>query len=351
MFSYTLFLPFLLVLLLTPLVGKFAEKIGALDVPDSRKVHFHPKPLLGGLAIYAGFLAAVLLFQPVHPAHWPILAGSGIVLAVGIWDDLFNLTPSAKLLGQILAACPAVFFADLQVQYVNLPNGGILEFGLFSIPVTFLWIIIITNAMNLIDGLDGLSAGVSGIALAAIAGMASMMGDKYVFFMAVALTGSLLGFIPYNFYPAKIFMGDTGALFLGYIISVLSLLGFKNITFFSFLVPFLILGVPISDTVLVIIRRLLHKQPITRADRSHFHHWLLDAGFSHRQTVLILYFISTLLALSAFIFTKAALWGTAGILVLGLLLAEFLFEAGWAGKKYKPIFRLFGVKPERKREP
>ena len=190
---------------------------------------------------------------------------------------MYELSAKYKLMGQLAAAFTVVFLGDLQVIFINLPFGGHLEFGYLSIPFTILWIVGITNAINLIDGLDGLAAGVSSIALVTISGMALIQGNLFVVAVGTIVLMGTLGFLYYNFHPASIFMGDTGALFLGFIISVLSLLGYKNVTFISFIIPVIILGVPISDTFFAIMRRIINNQPLSAPDKSHLHHCLLKA--------------------------------------------------------------------------
>lgn len=337
MIFLTLFICFMLTILLTPLIKKLAIRIGAVDKPNQRKVHMKVMPRLGGLAIYISFIAGVLLLQPDSPHSLPILLGSLIIVLTGIIDDIRELSPRVKLMGQ-LAAALVVVLSGIHVEFINLPFGGQLEFGIFSIPLTILWIVGVTNAINLIDGLDGLAAGVSSIALLTISGMAIIMGDAYVTVLGLILMASTIAFLFYNFYPAKIFMGDTGALFLGYMISVLSLLGFKNVTFISLIIPALILGVPISDTFFAIIRRLVHKQPLSAPDKSHLHHCLLRLGFSHRQVVLIIYAIAAMFSLAAFIFSMATLWGSLIFIGVILITIEFFVESiGLVGKDYKPL--------------
>lgn len=337
----TLLITFILSIILTPMVIKFAYKVGALDNPNKRKVHKKVIPSLGGLAIYISFMIGVLIVQPTVTYHHAIMLGGFIIIVIGMIDDVIDLSPRIKLAGQIIAALSVVYFGHIQINFINLPFGNTLEFGIFSIPITILWIVGVTNAINLIDGLDGLAAGVSSIALISITGMAIVMGQSYVMVIALILLFSTLGFLFYNFYPAKIFMGDTGALFLGYMIGVLSLLGFKNIAFISFIVPLLILGVPISDTLLAIIRRIVNKQPLSKPDKSHLHHCILEFGFSHRQTVLIIYGISALFGLSAFIFSKTTLWGSILIIAIILLLLELIVEKfGLINKQYKPILNI-----------
>jgi UDP-GlcNAc:undecaprenyl-phosphate GlcNAc-1-phosphate transferase len=262
-------------------------------------------------------------------------------------DDLKEISPKVKLAGQVLAAFIVVVMGDLNVEFINLPFGGQINLGFFSTPLTMIWIIGITNAINLIDGLDGLAGGVSTIALLTIAGMAVVMGNPYVTIVALIAAVSTIGFLFYNFYPAKIFMGDTGALFLGYLIGVLSLLGFKNVTFISLIIPIIILGVPISDTFFAIIRRLVNKQPLSAPDKSHLHHCLLKSGFSHRQTVLLIYLMAALCGLAAFIFSQATVWGSLIIVLTIVVIIEIIVEKiGLIRDDYQPLIKFFkGLKP------
>lgn len=340
----TLILCFIASIIITPFVKKFAVKIGATDKPNARKVHQKIMPRLGGLAIYLSFLIGFLILRPSDEATLPLIIGSFIIIITGILDDLFELSAKIKFFGQILAAL-VVVFGGIQLEFINIPFGGQLEFGFFSLPLTILWIVGITNAINLIDGLDGLAAGVSSIALITISGMAILMGDVFVTSIGLILLGSTLGFLVYNFHPAKIFMGDTGALFLGFMISVLSLLGFKNITIFSLIVPVIILGVPISDTFFAIIRRFVHKQPLSAPDKSHLHHCLLNLGYSHRQTVLIIYGIAAMFGLAAVIFSQATLWGALIVIAVLLVAIElFVEKIGLVGKDYKPLLKFIKQK-------
>ncbi|KAA0548341.1 undecaprenyl/decaprenyl-phosphate alpha-N-acetylglucosaminyl 1-phosphate transferase [Bacillus sp. BGMRC 2118] len=347
MFSITLIISFILSILLTPLVKKLAFKIGATDKPNHRKVHEKIMPRLGGLAIYISFAIGVFIMRPEETYHYAILIGSLIVLVTGIIDDMRELSAKIKLLGQIAAALVVVFYGGISVEFINLPFGGQLDFGYLSIPITIIWIVGITNAINLIDGLDGLAAGVSTIALFTIAGMAHLFGQPYVMVMALILAVSSLGFLLYNFHPAKIFMGDSGALFLGYMIGVFALLGFKNVTFISLIIPVVILGVPISDTLFAIIRRIVNKQPLSAPDKSHLHHCLLRIGYSHRQTVLIIYSMSVIFGLAAFIFSIATVWVALILMVAILIAIEIIVEKiGLIGEDYKPLLNFInGLKP------
>ncbi|PFO00026.1 undecaprenyl-phosphate alpha-N-acetylglucosaminyl 1-phosphate transferase [Bacillus sp. AFS076308] len=358
MFYLTLAICFFSSIILTPLVKKLAFKIGATDKPNQRKVHQRIMPRLGGLAIYISFLIGIAIIQPDAKSllpimipneniHLAIILGSIIIILTGVLDDTKEISPKVKLAGQILASFIVVFLGDLKVEFINLPFGGQLDFGFLSIPITMFWIIGITNAINLIDGLDGLAAGVSTIALFAISGMAYLMGNPYVMILALITAVSSLGFLVFNFHPAKIFMGDTGALFLGYLISVLSLLGFKNVTFISLVIPIIILGVPISDTFFAIIRRLVNKQPLSAPDKSHLHHCLLRLGFSHKQSVLIIYAMSLIFGLVAFIFSQSTVWGSLIVILTLLIAIEIIVEKiGLVREDYKPLLKFMkGFKP------
>lgn len=313
-------------LLITPIMIKISLKINATDKPNHRKVHTNPIPTLGGLVIFIGFMIGVIIIQPVSSHHLAIVSGACLIILLGFFDDMYDLSPKIKFAAQLVAAMLVVFWGGLQVEFINLPFGGQVEFGLLSSLITIFWIVGITNAMNLIDGLDGLAAGVSSIALFTIGGMGLIMGDVYVSTMALILFFSTIGFLPYNFFPAKIFMGDTGALFLGYMISVLALLGFKNVTIISFIIPIFILAVPISDTLIAMARRYINKQPISSPDSSHLHHRLVKSGLTHRQTVLFIYTLSGMFSLAAILFSMTTIWGSIVIFLISMLVILFLIE-------------------------
>ncbi|MFA9559332.1 glycosyltransferase family 4 protein [Evansella sp. AB-rgal1] len=337
MIYVTFIICFIASLLLTPLVKKFAIKIGATDKPNARKVHEKIMPRLGGLAIFISFLIGFLILTPDSSYAWPILIGAFIIVITGVLDDMYELSALIKLTGQIAAAV-VVITGGLYVEFINLPFDGVLQLGILGIPLTLLWIVGVTNAINLIDGLDGLASGVSSIVLLTITIIAAMKGDLFIVALASILLASNLGFLFFNFYPAKIFMGDTGALFLGYMISVISLLGFKSITLYSLLIPVVILAVPISDTLFAIIRRLVNKQPLSAPDKSHLHHCLLRLGFSHRTTVLIIYGISAIFSVSAILLTQATLWVSLFIVVFVILAVQLIAElVGLINGKYRPM--------------
>lgn len=307
----------------TPWVKKLAFKIGAVDVPkDERRVHSEPIPHLGGIAIYLAFVISVLVFIPLSPAVMGMLIGGSFIVALGVVDDIKELSPKIKLAGQILAAVVLVMFG-IKVEWVTNPLGGMFYLGKLSIPLTIFWIVGITNTLNFIDGLDGLAAGISSIASFTLFLVALKEGNTMVVLMTAALAGAALGFLPYNFNPAKIFMGDTGAMFLGYILAAISIEGaIKSAAAIALIVPILALGLPIFDTIFAIIRRIANGCPVTQADKDHIHHRLLARGLSQRQVVLIMYSINGALGMSAILLTE--LESIKAGIVLILLLAVIL---------------------------
>ena len=296
--------------LATPVVKTFAYKVGAIDVPkDNRRMHKVPIPRLGGLAIFIGFMVSVLLFVPITPEMRSILLGAVIIVVLGVVDDIMALPAMLKFVVQIIAALiPALG----GVRILAFSNPNIFSDNLYwvldglSIPITVLWIVGITNSVNLIDGLDGLANGVSAISATTMLLIALLISEAQVALVMAALVGACVGFMPYNLNPAKMFMGDTGATFLGYILATMSIQGlFKYYALISFVVPFLILGLPIFDTAFAFIRRLAHGQSPMHADRSHIHHRLIDMGLSQKQAVATLYVISAILGLSAVVLTTS----------------------------------------------
>ncbi|MBF7096139.1 glycosyltransferase family 4 protein [Alkalibacter mobilis] len=287
---------------LTPLVSKVAIAVGAVDKPNKRKVHKVLMPTLGGLAIFGAFYAGHLLFRYPHYQFNAIFIGSLIILVTGIIDDIFDLSPKIKLLAQFTAASVVIFYGQLYFRSFTFPFIGVVDPGYLGCVVAYLWIIGMTNAINLIDGLDGLASGVSSITFLTMYYLAAQMNDYFIMTYALILAGSTMGFLIYNFHPAKIFMGDTGAMFLGYIISVMALMGFRNATFISFVVPVLILGVPVFDTLFAIIRRKLSGKSVIEADKGHLHHVLMAQNASQTKSVLIIYGISILFSLVAIVY-------------------------------------------------
>lgn len=318
----------------TPLVKKMAYKVGAIDVPkDNRRMHKVPIPRLGGLAIFLGFFLSVLLFAEIDRSTRGILIGAVMIVVLGVLDDIMTLHALPKFLVQLAAAGVAVYYGNV-IQYMSNPiltsPAPYLNLGNWAVPVTIIWIVAITNAVNFIDGLDGLAVGVSAISSATLLVTAILVSEGNVAVMMAALLGACLGFIPYNMNPAKIFMGDTGSTFLGYILATLSIQGlFKLYAIISFAVPFLILGLPIFDICFAILRRLAKGQNPMRADRGHVHHRLIDMGFNQKQAVAIAYMITAILGLAAVVLTSSgalrALILIGAVVVVGAIGMKLIF--------------------------
>lgn len=320
--------------LMTPVVRSFAYKVGAIDVPkDGRRMHKVPVPRLGGLAIFCGFMVSALLFVSMTPEMKSVLLGAVVIVVLGVIDDSMDLPAALKFVVQIFAALIPVLHG-VTIQVFSNPNifsdDLYLDLGRLSAPLTILWIVAVTNSVNLIDGLDGLANGVSAISATTMLVIALLLGETDVSLALAALMGACVGFMPYNLNPAKMFMGDTGATFLGYILSVLSIQGlFKYYAVISFVVPFLILGLPIFDTSFAFFRRIAHGQSPMQADRGHIHHRLIDMGLNQKQAVATLYVISAILGLSAVVLTtggeQRAILLFAALCIAGAIAARLVF--------------------------
>ena len=320
----------------TPLVRRFAFKIGAIDIPkDNRRMHKKPTPRIGGLAIIFGFTVATLCFAQPSRQLYGTLAGAAIIAVMGVIDDCKNLPAKLKFVIQIIAALVVVFAGDIKIDVFTNPNFlsdnpyWVLPEWL-SVTLTFIWIVFITNAVNFIDGLDGLAAGVSAIMSISLVFISIRVGEYSIAILGIALMGSCFGFLPFNFNPAKIFMGDTGSTFLGFMLATLSIQGvFKSYAVISFAVPLLILGLPLFDALFAMIRRILRGQSPMTADRGHLHHRLVDMGFSQKQTVFILYAISGVLGITAVLLAES---GVLRALLLVICVLILLLIGSMLGK-------------------
>ena len=328
---------------MVPFVIRFAKKIGAVDKPDNRKVHKNVMPRIGGLAIYIAFLVGFILVSSFIELPVSIMIGATIIMLTGFIDDKFQIKPWQKMLGQFIAT--VIILSDgLFIKFLTVPffEQSVQVSLWIAIPISILWIMGVTNSVNLIDGLDGLASGVTIIAASAIFIMALIMDDVQVAFLSITLIGATLGFLFFNFHPAKIFMGDTGSLLLGYLLAVLSMIGFKQVTMITLIIPIVILAVPIIDTTIAIIRRKLNNQRIMDADKNHLHHRLLAAGFSHRQAVLFIYSIALFFGTSAILVYNANLLTSIIIFVLILLVIELLIEGfQLISKNYRPLINFY----------
>ena len=327
---------FLLSLFLTPIVRFIAFRVGAVDNPNARRVNEVPMPSSGGLAIFLAFLISSLIFMPMvlKQPVWTISYFDYILPVVigGFIDDIYELKPKTKMAGIILGAVIVWAFTDFRFDSFKIPFGGpLLQFNsVVTFFLTVFWIISITNAMNLIDGLDGLVSGVSIISLITMALVSYFFLPQIDFYLTVTillLIACIAGFFPYNYNPAIIYLGDTGALFIGFMIGVLSLQGLKNSTAVAVVTPVIILGVPILDTTVAIIRRKLSGRPATEADKMHLHHRLLAMGFTHRGAVLVVYGIAILFSLIALLLNVSSRLGGV-LLMIGLAFALEVFIEG-----------------------
>ena len=311
---------------LVPLVKKIALKVDALDYPNNRKVHTMPTPRLGGIGIVVSFYVGIFIVFGFTQTAVSIIFPSIFVVLAGILDDIFTISPKLKLFLQFMAALVFVSFGGNHIISFFMVEGQPLPLNELSLVITVLWLIGASNAVNLIDGLDGLAGGVSLISSLSLGLLCILIGNNTYGIVTFILAASILGFLKYNFYPASIFMGDTGALFLGFILGELAILGaLKGATFISFMLPILILGIPILDTVWSILRRALSGKPIMNADENHLHHRLLNRGFSHRQTVLFIYCISAILGVTAVLVSGISTINMVIVVVAVVLIILLLF--------------------------
>lgn len=318
----------------TPLVMRWAVEHGAVDQPGGRRVHLRVTPRLGGLAVMLGFFVPLAAFAVIRTGAMSaflqqsalilgLCLGSCVVGTVGVIDDLRGLDPWTKLAAQAVAGVIA-YAAGYRIDAITFPPFGEFATGAFAVPVTVFWFLAITNAINLIDGLDGLASGITLFATLTNFAIAYMNESAVVVLLSASLAGALLGFLPFNFNPASIFLGDSGSMFLGFTLAATSLAGVttKSSTAVALLAPIVALGIPILDTLLAMIRRAAARQSLFAADRGHIHHKLLDLGFTHRRVVLLLYLLSILLALSAVGVVFGHSWniGVALVLVGGMVI-------------------------------
>lgn len=317
-----------LALVLTPWVRKFALRVGFVDRPVARSMHTEPKPYLGGLAIFVAFAVAVMLGGGLQdPKVVGILTGGGLIVMLGIIDDKLALSPKVKMMGQVMAAAVLVYGFDVKIEYIYSPLGDRwIQFGFWAGPLTIFWIISFVNVVNFIDGLDGLAAGISSIASLTLLLVSLQQQFTGAIVLTAALAGAAIGFLRYNFNPAKIFMGDAGAMFLGFTLAAVSVHGvLKSAVTVGVVVPVLALALPIFDTAFAIIRRVAAGRSIGEADRDHLHHRLLRLGLSHRNTVLVMWAISAWLGLSAVAVTEVSL--AQALIIVGMVLLGIIFGA------------------------
>jgi len=328
---------------LTPIVRVLALRFGVVALPGGRHIHGKGIPRLGGLAIAAAVVAPLVALaamdtglsvgiQEQSRLALGYLAGAALITAVGAWDDIRGLAASRKLVAQCVVACFA-FWAGFRIDAVQVPwLFGEIQMGIFALPVTVLWIVGVTNAVNLIDGLDGLAAGVVFFAAATNLTLAVIYGSVLVAALMAALMGALVGFLFFNFNPARIFMGDSGSYFLGFSLATMSLAGAlqKASTAVSLLVPLVALGLPIFDTAFSVLRRALERRSLFSPDRGHIHHRLLDMGLTHKRAVMLLYGVSLLLTVAALGIALGRSWQVgAGLILFAVVLSSLVRFAGY----------------------
>lgn len=336
---FIIFITFIISLVATPLVIKFAIKFGLVDIPkDARRVHSKPMPRVGGLAIIISVVLGLAIYYFMTLNATPIaqlslkgskqffgyIIGAFFIALMGIIDDAINLRARHKFIFQLLAGI-AVYVLGIRIEVVDLPFFNIVSLDILSFPVTMFWIIGLTCAVNLIDGLDGLAAGISAIAsIALLTIFAFTSASLEAIIITSVLVGALIGFIPYNFNPAKTFMGDVGSNFLGFTLAVVSILGFaKGYTVVAILVPILALGVPIFDTLFAMVRRFVAGRPLLQPDGGHIHHRLLRRGLNQKQAVYILYTITSVLCIIAVLLVSEGAYKLT-ILIIATIMFIFL---------------------------
>lgn len=323
-------LAFMLAYLLTPLMRRLAMRVGAMDYPGGRKIHGQAMPLLGGVAVYLSFwitAALILYFVPGGEMLRGLFWGSSLILLVGLYDDIKGLSYKVKFAGQFAAALVLLAY-NIRIEFITIPFQNMIFLGILVVPLTLLWIVGVTNAVNLADGVDGLATGISVIAALVIC-MLTFSEFPLIALLALAFAGAALGFLPHNFAPARIFLGDAGSLFLGFVLAAFSIMTVtKQATFTTLVIPILILGLPICDTCYAMWRRLRNRRPIFQPDNGHIHHHLLGLGLGPRRTVMVLYFSSAYFGAAAIAFERLAL----GLNIIYLMPMVFIFFA--LGLKY-----------------
>lgn len=327
-----------------PLTSKIAHHIGAIDVPkDNRRVHDKPIPKLGGLGIFASFLFGYMLFGYHSVQMNSILIGSFIIIIYGIIDDIKTLSSKMELLGQVLACIVVILYGNILIDDITL-FGYNLNFGILSYPITLFFLLGCTNVIRLIDGIDGLSSGISSIFFLTIGIISFFQGkvESLEIIISFIMLGSCLGFLIHNFHPAKLFAGEAGSAFMGFIIGIISVLGYKATLITSLVIPITILAIPILDTLFAIVRRILKGKPVFEADKDHLHHQFLKMNFSQVTTVLIIYFIDFLFSLvSIFYALKNPKLAIVMYIVLFIIVIWFVLHTSIISEKVKDKVNAF----------
>ena len=331
-----LLVPFLIAAISTPIVKWIAKELKAYAEINERTIHTKIIARIGGVAIYVAFIISMAIFMKADAQIRGVLIGATIMFIGGLIDDLVNLSPKNKFAFQFVAAFILMFVGRVMLDKIYLPLGVTIDMGIVSFIVTFFWITGITNAVNLIDGLDGLAGGICVIILLVVASLSMIDGRLDICMLALILAGAILGFLLFNFHPASIFMGDCGALFLGFMVSAISLMGFKSSTFITLGLPILLCAVPIVDTLSAIVRRKLSGKRFDEADKNHLHHVLMRR-FGHRNTVLILYSVTASFGIVAYIYILNQKLGLLCLFIMALAVEMFLEKSHMISSSYHPL--------------
>lgn len=338
-FMVTMFISVLLI----PIVIRYGRKLDIVAKKNHRTVHKKEIVRIGGYAIYISFLLGCVIFLKTDSQINAILLGGFLVFLVGLYDDVYDLSPKIKFLVEVVASLIVILYGNIYLRGFYSNSGGV---QIIQVIITVFWIVGITNAINFIDGLDGLSAGISIIVLVTISLTSLASGRTDIASLSLVLAGAIMGFLFFNFHPAKIFMGDSGALFIGFMIAVISLLGFGyNVsTFFTLGAPIVVLMVPIMDTLIAIVRRAIGRKKIFIADKSHVHHNLMfRLRLGHTKSVLTLYVVTMLFSLTSFIYLYDALFGIVMFIILMFSFQLFVELTDMIGRKYKPLLTIANI--------
>ncbi len=337
---------FIISLIIVPIVSAVSKKLGIIAHTNKRTIHTGIIARTGGYAIYVSFLIGTMLFLKTDTQINSMLIGGFIIFLTGFYDDIHDLKPKYKMLGQILAALVVIIYGDISLKGFTIPFLPETISYIIAIIITLVWIVGITNAVNLIDGLDGLCGGISIIVLVTISLTSLTYGRTDISSLSLLLAGAIGGFLVYNFHPASVFLGDCGALFIGYMIAVISLLGFgyKSSSFFTLGAPIVVLMVPIMDTLIAIVRRKVHHKSFSEADKNHLHHKLMfSLELGQTKSVLILYFVTILFSVCSYIYLFDKLFATILFLILMLLFEIFVEITNMIDRKYKPILTIMNI--------
>ena len=350
---FYILIPLVFVAIFTPVVKKIAVHVGALDIPNNRKVHTTPIPRLGGLGIVLGFLLGYMLFCEPSSLMNAIFIGTFVIVITGIIDDINPIPAKIKFLGQLAAVLIVVFYGGLSINKLTV-FGYLIDFRWLTIPLTIAFLLLCINCMNLIDGLDGLSSGIGAIYFLTVGIISILLGRIGIYYtISLIMLGCCLGFLIHNFNPASIFMGDSGSMFLGYIMGVIALLGYKSAFLTSLVIPLLIIAIPLLDVIFAIVRRKLKGESITKPDKCHIHHQLLRKNLSQKATVLIIYFVQLLFSFASIIYALHniklgyIMYAVLIIIVLAFVLTtDVVFDFPEQEKK---LFAKFKKKKDKKR--